>query len=336
MSFNRLHVAFVATVLGVTACTDASTTQPTPAELSLVRAAFSTAAPGYDSLSSSYSASGNTGVFAPRRRGDGREGPGSEGPGSRGMMGGGFRDEFSGNVGMGPGLGRGPFGDAFSTANCTFDSASGLIICAPVVRDSLVISRTFRFSTAAGVAQSARDTATTDRIETTRTVTGTTTFTPGERRGFGHGFGPGGPGGPSGAGEDITTARTTVTSSSSRTVSGLAAGSTQRTVNGASAGRESTTGTNRSGTFTSLRIMGDTTTGVTIPIGGEGYPYPRAGTVIRAMNVTVTYGSGSPVNSARREVITYDGSTTAKVTLTEDGVTKNCTIALPRGRMVCP
>lgn len=337
MSSFKSRTVVGALLVTVAACGDNSaSTQATAAQLSLISAAYRTAAPGYDSLSSSYSASGNTGVFAPRRRGDMRRGPGdSLGLGE--MMGGGIRDEFNGGVGFGPALGRGPFGEKFSTSTCTtFDAATGIVTCTPIVRDSLTIARTFKFSTAAGLAQSARDTLTTDKIETTRSVTGTTTFTPGRRGGFGDGFGPGGEGGPNGAGADITTARTTITSSSTRVTTGLASGSTQRTVNGASAGRETTVGTNTNGAFTSLRVMGDTTTGVIIPVVANGYSYPTAGTVVRAMSITVTYDGASPVTSTRREVITYDGSATAKLTITKDGTTKECTIALPRGRPVCP
>lgn len=321
-----------ALLLFAVACTDGAT-QPSAAETSLVSAAFVNASPGYDSLSSTYSAGGNTGVFGPRHRGGPRGGPGdSLGRGE--MMGGGFRDEFSGGIGMGPGFGRGPFGEHFPLSTCTtFDAGTGFVSCTPIVRDSLVISRSFKFSTAAGVVQSARDTATTDRIETVRSVTGTTTFTPGRRGGFGHGFGHRGT---DSTRVDITTARTTVTSSSARVVTGLASGSTQRTVNGASAGRETTEGTSTTGAFTSIRVMGDTTTGLVIPVVASGYPYPTAGTIIRAMSVTVTYASGSPVSSSRREVITYDGSATAKISITRDGATKECTLALPRGRPVCP
>jgi hypothetical protein len=294
------------------ACTDGSTT-PRTVETSLVAAAFSSATPGYDSLSSSYSASGNTGVFGPRHRG-GPRGRGGDSLGRGELMGGGMRDEFSGGVGMGPGMGRGPFGEAFSLSTCTaFDAATGIVTCTPIVRDSLTIARSFRFSTAAGVAQAARDTATTDRIETTRSVTGADS-----------------------ARVDITTARTTITSASSRVTTGLAAGSTQRTVNGASTGREVTEGTSTTGAFTSTRIMGDPTTGLVIPVVTTGYPYPTAGTVIRAMSVTVSYASGTPVTSSRREVITYDGSATAKIAITKDGTTQQCTLALPRGRPVCP
>ena len=323
-----------ALLLVAVACTDGNT-QPTTAETSLVAAAFRTAAPGYDSLSSSFDATGNTGVFGPHHRGEGPR-PGAESLGRDEMMGGGIRGEFSGGIGNGPGFGRGPFGEHFSLSSCTaFNATTGIVTCTPLVRDSLTISRTFRFTTAAGVVQAARDTLTTDKIVTTRTVTGTTTFTPGRREGFGHGFGHL-PGASDSNRVDITTARTTVTSSSTRTTTGLASGSTQRTVNGASAGRESTEGTSTNGAFTSVRAMGDTTTGVVIPVVATGYPYPTAGTVIRSMAVTVTYASGTPVSSSRREVVTYDGTATAKISITKDGTTRQCTLALPRGRPVCP
>ena len=332
MSSLKSCTTAAALMLIVAGCTDSST-QPTAAESSLVAAAFMTAAPGYDSLSSSYSAGGNTGVFGPRHRG-GPRGTGDGGLGRNEMMGGGIRDEFSGGVGMGAGIGRGPFGENFSLSTCTaFDASTGIVTCTPIVRDSLTINRTFRFQTAAGAAQASRDTLTTDRITTTRSVTGTTTFAPGRRGGFGHGFGPRGS---DTARVDITTARTTVSSASSRVVTGLASGSTQRTVNGTSSGRESTEGTSTNGAFTSVRVMGDTTTGVIIPVVASGFPYPTAGTVIRAMTVTVSYGSGSPVTSSRREVITYDGSATAKISITRDGETKQCTLSLPRGKPVCP
>jgi hypothetical protein len=50
--------------------------------------------------------------------------------------------------------------------------------------------------------------------------------------------------------------------------------------------------------------------------------------------VAVT-SSGSTKSSTRREVITYDGSSTAKVVITKDGVTQTCTQALPHGRLSC-
>jgi hypothetical protein len=53
------------------------------------------------------------------------------------------------------------------------------------------------------------------------------------------------------------------------------------------------------------------------------------------MSATVTKDGSAPSTSSRSEVITYDGSATAKVVITHDGVTKNCTKPLPHGRLTC-
>jgi hypothetical protein len=327
-------VATGALLILATGCRDDST-QPSASTQALLADAFVMTAPGFDSLSTSFPGAGFTGTFAPRMRGDGRGGPMSGGPGMRAFMGGGIGDAFIGGIAAGPQRGRGgPFGGEGPLDGCTFDAASGDVTCTPITRDSLVITRRFRFTTAAGTAQARRD-STTDRVATTRTVTGSTTFAPGLRRGFGPGFGPGGEGGPNGAGLGVTTARTTVNSSSSQVVTGLAAASASRTVNGASAGTESTTGTRNATTFTSQRVMGDTTTNLVIPNATTGFPYPTAGTVVRSMRVTVTSGTEAPVTSTRREVVTYDGSATARVVITQDGETRTCTMPLPRGRLTC-
>jgi hypothetical protein len=127
-----------------------------------------------------------------------------------------------------------------------------------------------------------------------------------------------------------------VQSSSDRTVSGLAQGSTQRTVNGTSSARESSTGTNDTGDYTVLRIAGDTTRNVIVPVNSDSIRYPIAGTITRSMQATLTYSGQSPTTSSRREVITYNGSNTATVVITRNGETKTCTLPLPRGRLNCP
>ena len=55
----------------------------------------------------------------------------------------------------------------------------------------------------------------------------------------------------------------------------------QRTVHGTSASREFTEGTSTTGAFSSVRVMGDTTSGLVIPVVLTGDWYPTAGTVIR-------------------------------------------------------
>ena len=45
--------------------------------------------------------------------------------------------------------------------------------------------------------------------------------------------------------------------------------------------------------------------------------------------------AGATTTKDRREVITYDGSATAKIVITQDGTTKTCSLPLPRGMPTC-
>jgi hypothetical protein len=106
-------------------------------------------------------------------------------------------------------------------------------------------------------------------------------------------------------------------------------------VEGASAGTESTTGTSSRGSFTATRAVGDTTVGLVIPVVVGTRSYPTAGTVTRGIQATLKYAGEDAVTLSRREVVTYDGSATAKVVITQDGTTKSCTRPLPRGPLTC-
>jgi hypothetical protein len=85
------------------------------------------------------------------------------------------------------------------------------------------------------------------------------------------------------------------------------------------------------------RLLGDTTTGLVIPVATSTTerPYPKAGTTTRSIAATLQYANESAVSLTRREVVTYDGTATAKVVITENGTTKNCTKPLPRGPLSC-
>jgi hypothetical protein len=72
-----------------------------------------------------------------------------------------------------------------------------------------------------------------------------------------------------------------------------------------------------------------------IPVSTTSQAYPTAGTVVRSMQASVTYTGQAATTVTRREVITYDGSATAKVVITENGQTKSCTKPLPRGQLSC-
>jgi hypothetical protein len=215
-----------------------------------------------------------------------------------------------GGIGFGPGLGRGPFDDFDDSNACTFNATSKRVECPAVTRaGGLTINRSFSFLDASGAVQHAFDATTTNTVNVKNSVTGTVTH--------------------------HETATSTVNSSSDFTVVGLASGSPQRKVDGQSAGSEKTTGTKDGVAFTVERTASDVTSGLVIPIQDGRPTYPTAGTVTRSMQAIVTKAGSSPSTSSRSEVITYDGSATAKIVITHDGVTKNCTKPLPHGRLTC-
>ncbi|MCC6244540.1 MAG: hypothetical protein IT353_16980 [Gemmatimonadaceae bacterium] len=299
-----LSLALATALVGLAACNDS-----TSPDTFFLDAAFSTATAGYGEVSSSFAASDAGGLpWQPERgRGGPRNFGGPGGPGMRGIMGGGLDGNFLGAVGFGRGPDRGPFA-ARDTTGCTFSAATGDITCGPYTRGGLTVTRVLTYKNAAGTAQSALD-STTSTARTRITANGTV-----QRR-------------------DSVTA--TVQNSSDRTVTGLHAGSTLRTVNGTSSGAESASGTTRDGkTFSAQRTVGDTTTGLTIPLENGRPTYPTAGSVVRSMRVVMTV-DGESRTSTRREVITYNGSATATLVITHDGNTKTCTLPLPVGRPVC-
>jgi hypothetical protein len=224
-----------------------------------------------------------------------------------GLMGGGMAPDFLGGVALGRGFGRGPFGGGPLNSDCTLAPSTGRVTCPTETRNGITINRSFSFTTAAGTAQAKPD-STTNTVNSQISVSGTVT-----RR---------------------DSAVSTISSSSNRTVSGLAFNATQRTVNGTSAGTETTTGKVSEGTFTSTRTVGDTTSGIVIPLTDGRPTYPTAGTVVRHLKVTMTV-AGKTTTRERREVVAYNGTATATLTITQDGTTKTCTLPLPHGKPVC-
>ena len=295
---QRVTVATLA--LAAFACLD--TTSPSSSVLSISDALVTLPA-GFTFTDNTFaSGDGNVGGFLPAARGHEME------RGGHGMMGGGMGPDFLGGIGFGRGFDHGPFGFGRLTSDCTFSSSTGRVTCAATTDRGLTIVRSASYKKADGTVQSAPD-STTDIVNMQIQVTGTVT-----RR---------------------DSAVSTVNNSSNRTVSGLAVGSTQRTVNGTSRGEESTTGTNSDGVFLAARLVGDTTSGLVIPLVSGRPTYPTAGAVIRSMHSSVTIAGGSPTVHDRREVITYNGSATATITITQDGTTKTCTLPLPHGMPIC-
>ena len=235
-----------------------------------------------------------------------------------GFMGGGLAPGFMGDM-YGEGHEHGPFGDHNLAGSCAYSATSQRVECAALTRHGLTITRSASFATTDGTVQQQRD-ALTNTMNVRTTVSGTVVFDDEHD-----------------ADDDRSTRRdtTTVQLASDRTVTGLAAGSTQRTVNGTSAGTERSVGSDSVGHFTMVRVAGDTVTNLLVPVRSSGIAYPVGGSVVRSMHATLTYDAQSPRTTTRREVITYDGSATAKLVVTQDGVTKSCLLPLPHGRPSC-
>ena len=321
---NPLRILFAAggAVLMVACATDNSTS---PLASSQAAAALVTAPLSFGVTNSSFvGSSAPTNGFVPMGFSAG-ENDEHEGPGWGAFMGGGLGEAFIGGIGFGPGIGRGPFEnfglrgdddadrdeeDSFNHSdNCVFSTTTNRVECPTMTHDGLTITRSFSFLDAKGAVQQAFVWGTTNTVNVKKSVSGTVTH------------------------HETVTSK--VNGSSDLTVAGLASGSTQRTVNGTSAGTDETSGTRDTVSFTASRAAGDTITGLVIPIQDDHPTFPTAGTIIRSMTATVTVGSKTPSTSSRREVITFDGSATAKVVITQDGVTKNCTKPLPHGRLTC-
>lgn len=306
-------IAAAAVVALALACID--TTGPSEEALALSQA-FATLPAGFTFTTNSFAANENVGdAFLPRMDGQGGPGGGHR-HGDRGGLDrvdghgimGGLGPDFIGGTGFGRGFGHGPFGGINLRGTCVFNSGNGRVECTDT-RGGLTIVASASYKTAGGTVLEAPD-STTDAVNIQTSVTGTVT-----RR---------------------DSAVSTINHTSSRTITGLSSAATQRTVNGAARGEESTTGKTDSGVvFTAMRLVGDTTTGLVIPIVSGKPTYPTAGTVVRQMKATVTLAGGSPTTRERREVITYDGSATATLVITTDGTTKTCKLPLPRGIPSC-
>jgi hypothetical protein len=293
-------ISAILAIAALAACTDYPPNGAANAPLSLA-AGFASTPAGYGQLYSSFPSNPAFSPFAPNF--------GSIGFGSLGFMGGGLGDAFLGD-GLGAGFGPGPFGNGALPGDCSYSSSTGIVTCTKMFMDGLTITRTAEYMNAAGTAQPSVD-STTNTITTGISVTGTVTD----------------------RGHDSST----VNLAGTQTVSGLAAGSTSRTVNGATRGTETTSGTSNAGAFSSMRTVGDTTTGLVLPVPSNGHPsYPMAGTVVRAMELTVTLPGKAPTSASRREAVTYNGTSTATVVITTNGATTNCTQGLPHGRLSCP
>jgi hypothetical protein len=193
--------------------------------------------------------------------------------------------------------------------HCAFDAPSGRVECEPVNRGGLTVTRSAAFADADGDAQQAFDRSTTNAVNVQMDISGT------KERHDGN--------------------SSTIHHHSDHTVTGLARGSTELTLNGESAGVETTTGTDEVGGFTAERRISDAIEDLVLPVS-HGRPFPTSGTIVRSVEVTITYAGQAPKTLSRREVVTFAGANAATVEITRDGTTRTCTFTLPGGALDCP
>jgi len=225
-------------------------------------------------------------------------------------MGGGLASHFLGGGPFNSGRGNGPFGFKELDPRCTFSDATGRVTCPDKIKRGLTVSSSFAFKDAAGAAQPTFVRGTTNSVNVQIAVTGTKSRHDGQ----------------------VTS---TFDHESDRTVTGLAEGSAARTVNGTASAHEDVTGVRDGVRFTAVRDASETITNLVVPTR-EGRPtIPTSGLVLRDMTVSITPEGGATVTKTRREEITFDGTNVVKVKITQDGVAKNCTVTLPRRKLVC-
>lgn len=197
-------------------------------------------------------------------------------------------------------------GDA---SGCAYSASAGRVLCAPVTRNGLTITRSMAFYDAAGLPQSHRDSLTRS-TNTQVTVKGTTTTDRGSL---------------------------SVDRGSSLTVSGLGKGATTHTLNGTENGTTSGTLKTDKGQVTTSEKFASATKDVVVPAEPKaGTPrWPLSGTITRSAAHSFSLAGGPTRTVSHTEQVTFNGTSTVKVTITHDGVTKNCTRDLGTGRTTC-
>jgi hypothetical protein len=198
-------------------------------------------------------------------------------------------------------------GSVGATNPCSYTAQLGRVVCTPVVRHGLTITRSIAYNTAAGVAQPKRDADT--RFATTWiTVKGTITA----RKGT-----------------------VAVDRASALTVSGLGRGAVTHTLNGSEGGTSTGTFATEKGTVTSAERFEAATTNVVVPADAK-HAWPLSGTTSRSSTVTISVGGGPIRTHTSSETVTYNGTSVVSVTVVRDGKTSSCTRDLATHKLTCP
>jgi hypothetical protein len=319
--FTRVVLA-AATMSALTACIDLNGASDT--NTLVLGEAFQSVPAGFSANSNSFDPAGDRGEpFLPRDLAAGvsfhgggpgpndQRGHGFGDGGLRGLlMGGGLGPDYIGYLLFGKGKGRGPFGWFKLPDSCVFSVETGRVTCPEATKHGLTVRVSYAFADTEGEPQRRFDTLTTNSVNVQTAVSGTRTHREGA-------------------------ATTTVNHTSDRTISGLAPGNDERTVDGTAQASEVTDGIRDGIEFVARRDLSDTTRSLVIPVADGRPTIPSSGVVIRNMKVTITKEGEEPRAKSRREKITFDGTNVVKIEITQDDVTKNCTLTLPGKTLIC-
>lgn len=193
------------------------------------------------------------------------------------------------------------------TGSCPYDAASKSFVCTPSTSNGLTYAVSYTLLDAAGNAlNGSADRSTTAAMRTLTTVSGTLTL-------------------PAGTGGTASATALQISQRSDMTLSGLL-GATH-TVNGTSTATVGGT-ISLGGVSTALSsTTTQTTKDLVLPAASTaGTPqYPTSGTV--TVDASSTIGAGTPA-LATRAVMTFNGTSTATLTITSGGATQRCTVNL--------
>jgi hypothetical protein len=125
-------------------------------------------------------------------------------------------------------------------------------------------------------------------------------------------------------------------------VTGLVGNNTTRTVNGHEHGTVVATFTAKDGTAITVNdTEDDTTTDLVVPVQDRGAgtppgppPFPLSGSRTHSDTTVTTGGPKAGTNTVVR-VETYNGTGTAQVTITQNGVTRTCSVDLTSKTNTC-
>lgn len=198
-------------------------------------------------------------------------------------------------------------GSVGANDRCSYVPADGRVVCTPVTRGGITITRSFAFHDAADAPQPSRD-ANTRSTNVQVGVKGTVTLPRGSL---------------------------TVDRASSLTVAGLGPNTTSHTLSGTESGTSSGSFTTDRGTISWSETSSSTTRDVVVPVPLSRGSWPLSGTTTRTATVTITRPDADARTTTWSETVKFNGTKLVEVVIMRDGVTRTCTRDLTTHRLSC-